>query len=253
MLPPPMRWHAPGSTLRVGGHRGASAFAPENTLASFRLAAASGADYVELDVQRSCDGELVVIHDETLERTTNGRGRVGAADAAVLDGLDAGTWFDPQFAAERVPRLTSVLAWLATVPATGATFEAKGKGTGVGLAGVITAVRDAARLSICSFEPGELRAAAAAGPAIARILIVDRAARGIDLVAAARDAAATGVNVPWDWLDPDEVSRLHHAGLMVAGGTIGREALAQCLALGIDLVDANDPGAVVSALQEAAR
>jgi glycerophosphoryl diester phosphodiesterase len=247
-----MRWDAPGSALRVGGHRGASALAPENTMASFRLAEATGADYVELDVQRSRDGQLVVIHDETLDRTTNGRGRVDSADAVVLDGFDAGSWFGRQFAGEHIPRLSGVLAWLATLPATGAMLEAKGAGTAEGIVRMIAGFGDSSRLSVCSFEPAELRAAAVVGPAIARLLIVDRDARAIDLVASARDAAATGVNVPWDWLDAEAVSRLHHAGLMVAGGTIEREALPQCLAIGIDLVDSNDPGAVVGALEEPA-
>ncbi len=198
--PQPVLWAAPGTGPRVGGHRGASAVAPENTMASFRAAAASGTDYVELDVQLSLDGELMVYHDETLERTSDGHGRLDRMPAAEPERLDAGTWFGP-------------------------------------------------RLSICSFEAAELRGAAAVAPGVARILIVDRDDRGADLMAAARDAESSGVNVPWDWLDTGTVARLHAAGLLVAGGTIELAALPRCLALGIDLVDSNDPGPIVTALR----
>ena len=248
----PMGWAIPGSGLRVGGHRGASAVAPENTMASFRTAAASGADYLELDVQLSQDGEPMVFHDETLERTTDGHGRLDRTRAAELERLDAGAWFGQRFAAERIPRLTEVLAWLETLPATGATLEAKGAGTGARLAQVISASGIASRLSICSFEPTELRAAAGGAPGIARILIVDRDAPAADFVALARDAQATGVNVPWQWLDAGMVARLQAAGLLVAGGTIELDALSQCLALGIDAIDSNDPGPIVTALRSRA-
>ncbi len=91
-------------------HRGASGRAPENTHASFAAALDLGAEAIELDVQLSADGELVVIHDETLERTTDGAGQVGDHTAAELAALDAGSWFGATFAGERIPRLADVLA-----------------------------------------------------------------------------------------------------------------------------------------------
>ncbi len=218
-------------------------------MASFRLAAAAGADYIELDVQLSADGEPMVYHDETLERTSDGEGRLDRMGAAELERLDAGSWFGPRFQGERIPGVTEVLTWLEEQHAIGATFEAKGAGTGARLATMIAASPVAPRLSICSFDVLELRAAAAVGPGIARILIVDRDDRNADLVAAARDADASGVNVPWDWLDAGAVARLHAAGLLVAGGTIGLDALPRCLSLGIDLVDSNDPGPIATALR----
>ena len=94
-------------------HRGASAEAPENTLAAFRRALAAGADGIELDVHLSADGTPMVIHDDTLERTTDGCGPVAAHPLAALQGLDAGSWFAPHFAGEPLPTLAETLQLLA--------------------------------------------------------------------------------------------------------------------------------------------
>lgn len=90
-------------------HRGASGQAPENTHAAFAAALDLGVDAIELDCQLSADGELVVIHDETLDRTTDGLGPVAARTWAELAVLDAGAWRGPQFRGERIPRLEDVL------------------------------------------------------------------------------------------------------------------------------------------------
>ena len=90
-------------------HRGASRQAPQNTLAAFLRAAELGADGIELDVQLSKDGELVVIHDFRLEVTTDGSGPVRARTLAELKELDAGSWFAPAFAGQRIPTLQEVM------------------------------------------------------------------------------------------------------------------------------------------------
>src|SRR5690606_8664460 len=90
-------------------HRGASGHAPENTLAAFDKAVKMKADFFELDVQMSKDGHLVVIHDATVDRTTDGTGRVGDLTLKELKRLDAGSWFGPEFAGERIPTLEEVL------------------------------------------------------------------------------------------------------------------------------------------------
>ena len=93
-------------------HRGDSANAPENTLSAFRLALENGADGIELDVMLSADQKLVVIHDDTLDRTTNGHGKVGDSPSAALRELDAGSWFSPKFKGEPIPLLDEVFAEL---------------------------------------------------------------------------------------------------------------------------------------------
>lgn len=101
---------SPGANgFTIIAHRGASAYYPENTLASFEGAAALGADMVELDVQATSDGEVVVFHDEKISRCTNGRGRVADHTLTALRKLDAGSWFDKKFQGEKIPTLVDVL------------------------------------------------------------------------------------------------------------------------------------------------
>lgn len=99
----------------VMGHRGAMGHAPENTMRSFKLAAEMQCDAVELDVHLTSDGHLVVIHDDTLDRTTNGSGPVEALTLEQVKALDAGSHFHSDFAGERVPTLEEVLVWGAEV------------------------------------------------------------------------------------------------------------------------------------------
>jgi glycerophosphoryl diester phosphodiesterase len=99
--------------LFLYAHRGASAETPENTLAAFRRALEVGADGIELDVHLSADGVPVVIHDDTLERTTDACGPVAGAPLDILRELDAGAWFAPEFSGEPVPTLEAALQLLA--------------------------------------------------------------------------------------------------------------------------------------------
>jgi glycerophosphoryl diester phosphodiesterase len=92
----------------IYAHRGACACAPENTLAAFELAVQHGADAIELDAKLTVDGAVVVFHDQTIDRTTDGKGRLVDETLAELKKLDAGSWFAPQFAGEPIPTLDEV-------------------------------------------------------------------------------------------------------------------------------------------------
>jgi glycerophosphoryl diester phosphodiesterase len=105
-----------GIGVWIIGHRGAAGVAPENTLASFRRAVALGAQCIETDLQLSRDAHLVALHDDTLQRTTNGRGPVSARTLEELKQLDAGSWFrrgpgTERFTGERIPTLQEILAF----------------------------------------------------------------------------------------------------------------------------------------------
>lgn len=101
------RLHHP---IAVIGHRGGRALAPENTLAAIRNAIKLGADYVELDIRATRDGQLVIMHDRSVDRTTNGTGDVKELDFATIRALDAGSKFSAQYAGEKVPTFDECLA-----------------------------------------------------------------------------------------------------------------------------------------------
>ena len=97
------------STIWKIAHRGSSGEVPENTMASFQRAIAQGADIIETDAQLSKDKEIVLIHDETVERTTDGRGKVSQLTLKEIKSLDAGSWFGKEFSGEKIPTLSEAL------------------------------------------------------------------------------------------------------------------------------------------------
>lgn len=109
-----LRTFKPSNLPTLIAHRGGAAEAPENTLAAFRHALSLGIRRFELDVQMSRDGALVVIHDQTVDRTTNGTGEVGSLLLEELLRLDAGSWFGSEYQGERIPTLREVLEYCAT-------------------------------------------------------------------------------------------------------------------------------------------
>jgi glycerophosphoryl diester phosphodiesterase len=98
---------------KIIAHRGASAYAPENTFAAFEKALAMGCHVVEFDVMCNEEGEPYVFHDEKLKRTSNGRGYFSKASNDYLDSLDAGKWFSKKFKGEKIPHFKEVIEWLA--------------------------------------------------------------------------------------------------------------------------------------------
>jgi glycerophosphoryl diester phosphodiesterase len=95
--------------VEIIAHRGASGLAPENTLAAMQLAIDIGVDWIELDVRQTLDRVLVCVHDETLNRTTTGKGHVITLNYKKIKQFDAGSWFSPEFSEERIPSLNEVL------------------------------------------------------------------------------------------------------------------------------------------------
>ncbi|MEK7312683.1 MAG: glycerophosphodiester phosphodiesterase family protein [Chloroflexota bacterium] len=147
-------------TPAVIGHRGASAAAPENTLAAFDLAMALGADAVELDAKLSKDGVPVVMHDPTVDRTTDERGRVADLTLADLKKLDAGSWKDAKYTGERVPTLAEVFEavgsrlWI-NVELTN--YTTRGDGLEAAVVALIQKVNLQRRVILSSFDPFAIR------------------------------------------------------------------------------------------------
>jgi len=141
-------------------HRGASHDAPENTLAAFRLAREMGADGVELDVQASKDGEAVVIHDLTVDATTDGQGPVKDKTLAELKELDAGSWFDARFASQRIRSLQEVIIEVGHQLLLAIELKVKVFGSAGLLAEVVRLIEDhnlVHRARVSSFNPFALR------------------------------------------------------------------------------------------------
>ncbi len=184
----------------VIGHRGAAGLSPENTLASFRLAAGLGVQAVELDVHR-CQDELVVIHDPTLERTTNGHGAVAETTLPALRALDAG-------GGQRIPTLAEVFAAL---PAgVGINVELKGEGTAPLLARWLPADPERAVL-VSSFDHQALRAFRDLRGDCPVAPVFHRW-RG-NAVAVARDLGAAYLNLGRKLVDAARMAEIREAGL----------------------------------------
>ncbi|HVO58460.1 MAG TPA: glycerophosphodiester phosphodiesterase family protein [Dongiaceae bacterium] len=136
-------------------HRGASGHAPENTLAAFRKAVAMGAAFIETDLQLSRDARLVAIHDDTVNRTTNGQGGVHDLTLAELRRLDAGSWFGSEFAGERIPTVEEILEFARKHDVV-FYLELKPAGSWGGEHALVSALRESkeiARSAVISFDP----------------------------------------------------------------------------------------------------
>jgi glycerophosphoryl diester phosphodiesterase len=164
--------------VQVIGHRGASGLAPENTLAAFRLAGDLGAQAIETDLQMTRDGRLVLMHDEGLQRTTNGRGLLATKTFPELRDLDAGSWFpkrvlrnrrgSPRFAGERIPSIEELLD-LARECNLELYLEMKtpcAPGTEKAVAAAIRSAGALARSTVICFDLGVLRRVRQIDPAV---------------------------------------------------------------------------------------
>jgi glycerophosphoryl diester phosphodiesterase len=215
----------------VIGHRGAAALAPENTLAGLRRAGALGCRWVEFDVRMSADNELILLHDDHLDRTTDGRGKARALPLSTIRRCDAGSWFDPSFAGERVPTLAEAIAALSELDL-GANIELKGE-PGTAIETGVAAAELVCRLwpphlpapLISSFVPEVIEAARERAPALAYGLLLKSAAGQ-----RWRRAEALGcltVNADHRRLRPTIVSDICNAGIAVLAYTVNNEKRAR--------------------------
>ncbi|MGW5676562.1 glycerophosphodiester phosphodiesterase [Streptomyces sp. NPDC003860] len=206
-----------GSPLTVIAHRGASSAAPENTLVSDEAARRGGAEYIENDVQPSKDGVPYVLHDSTVDRTTDGTGAIRQLTAAQLDRLDAGSWFAPAYAGARVPTLAAQLDDLRTRGGD-MLLEIKGRHTRDEVATVVATVRDrkmADRVFVQSFDVETLKHVRELAPELPLGLL--RGGLDADPVALARELGLASYNPSDDALRqrPGIVADLHAAGVAV--------------------------------------
>jgi glycerophosphoryl diester phosphodiesterase len=161
--------------LLLIAHRGASGYAPENTLAAFRKAVAMGLSFIETDLQLSRDARFVAIHDDSVNRTTNGQGSVHELTLAELRRLDAGSWFGSAFAGERIPTLEEILEFAKRHDVV-FYLELKAGGSWGGEHALIGALREAGeihRVVVISFDSALVAAVRRAEPTLMTGLLCD--------------------------------------------------------------------------------
>jgi glycerophosphoryl diester phosphodiesterase len=225
--------------------------APENTYAAFEQAVAQGAEYAETDIRRTADGELVLMHDATLDRTSDGRGPVSSITLADLRPLDAGSWYGDAFRGERVPELAPFLRWIEARPGFGAALEVKASGVGAEVARLAWASPARDRLAIYAFDPAEIRAAKAAVAELPCILLLYLDADPDGVLATIDACGADGADVPWQWNATGLLAGMRERGMLMGGGSAnGGEAAERLLALGADMIDTDGPAAMLAAVRE---
>lgn len=245
----------PGDPAFIAGHRGDRSEAPENTMAALNLAMESTLEFVETDVSRSQDGVPVLFHDRNLGRTTDGTGPVSDRTLAELRALDAGSWYSPEFAGERIPTLEEFLAVLAP-SVKKSLIELKGFWSVDDLAPVTDLIDRyglAGRVILMSFNLGSLASAAALAPATPRVAILR--ALPDDVVAYARSFRVIGIVTAAPVIKERQgvVDDMHAAGLGVMVYTLNStETWAEAMALGVDGIITDKPSSLDRWLAEAA-
>jgi glycerophosphoryl diester phosphodiesterase len=221
--------------IHVCAHRGHSIAAPENTLPAFETAVELGATVLEIDVVLTRDEGIVLLHDEIIDRTTDGKGRADAFDLADIKRLDAGGWFSPDFAGTPLPTLSETLAF--------------GRSAGVGLLVEIKERRRPQRmieqlgtfvvaekaendLLVISFDHVSLVELRRKFPGIRTEIITH--ARHADPVGVAKRAGAASVSIEWNMFHPDDARALHDAGIAVRVSVPRPERLALRRSYGFD-------------------
>jgi glycerophosphoryl diester phosphodiesterase len=224
----------------VIAHRGASGTCPENTLVAFARAATLGAHMVELDVQLTRDGEVVVIHDWTLERTTDGTGAVSERTLADIRGLDAGAWFGPAFRGARVPTLAEVLARI-ELPINVELKPVGDDGLEARALAVVEAAGALARVVFSSFDEAAL-ARLRARSSRATLAVLREAGPVTEAVACAERVGARALHLRKDAATADAVRVSARAGLPVRAWTVNeRGEMDRLVAAGVEGVFTDFP------------
>jgi len=219
-----------GRVLRIG-HRGAAGHAPENTLPSIEKAISLGADLVEIDVQRTNDGHLVIIHDPKVDRTTNGAGLVASMSLSALRDLDAG-------AGQCIPTVQDVLQ--TTNGRVGLILELKVEGLAEQVGKCVDLSGFTSQIIYASFLHDEVRAIKEADPQTMTMALFGRLPK--DLVKATQHANATHIGFNYTTVTRDKVEWCHQRGLVVFVYTVNdRQDIDHVRSLGVDGIISDFP------------
>jgi glycerophosphoryl diester phosphodiesterase len=247
---------SPGEPAFVAGHRGDRTDAPENTIPAFTAAFAGGLEFVETDVQLTADGVPVLLHDPTVDRTTDGTGAVADLTLAQVQALDAGSWFDEDFAGTRIPQLGEFLDLLAVTPHKKALLELKEYWTGDDIRRILDQIflRGVQnRVVFASFHLGTIANLGDEAAAIPRVII--RRDLPADPVGLADFYGAIAIMTsPWSLETyPDAVADMHAAGFGVLVYTLNSEKRwNEALSHGVDGIVTDAPSALDDWIAETA-
>lgn len=219
----------------VIAHRGASGHAPENTLAAFRGAVELGATFIETDLHATRDGRFVAIHDDTLDRTTNGSGEVEDFTMEELLRLDAGLWFDRDFTGERIPTLAQIMEFSSTHDVV-FYLELKYRavpGIDHALATALRQAQNAGRIVVISFDPDTLAPLRRIEPSIMLGLLVEES--GASCIQTAQNLGARQLCLKSSVVTPDLLKQAHDADLKVVTWTVNSAAaMRSMISAGVD-------------------
>jgi glycerophosphoryl diester phosphodiesterase len=231
----------------VIAHRGASGHAPENTLAAFKEAVALGATFIETDLQLTRDARFVAIHDDTVDRTTNGHGTVHDLTLTELRKLDAGSWFGSEFAGERIPTLEEILEFSKKHDVV-FYLELKPGGSWGGEHALIGALRESgeiARSVVISFDAGVLAAVRKIEPTLMTGLLYDGQLE--DPLEKAVEIGARQVAVRGDLVTPWMLGQARRRDLQVVCWTVNHPAHMRLLmTAGVDGIMSDYPDRLVA-------
>jgi glycerophosphoryl diester phosphodiesterase len=235
----------------VIAHRGASGHAPENTLASFRRAVELGATFIETDLRLTRDGQFVAMHDETVERTTNGSGEVHDFTMSELRNVDAGMWFDREFMGERVPTLDEVLEFSRKHDVV---FYLELKygamsGRDHALAAVLHRAQSAPRTIVISFDSASLASLRRIDPSIMTGLLVEEAKP--DSVQAALDLGSRQLCPKSSSVTAKLVEEAHRADLQVVTWTVNSpDEMRAIISTGVDGIMTDFPDRLRAVIED---
>ena len=237
---------AQGGEIMVTAHRGASGYCPENTLSSFKKAIELKAGIIELDVHRSLDGEIVVIHDDKVDRTTNGKGKVKELTLKELQSYDAGAWFAPEFKGEHIPTLREVIKLIKGKILLN--IEIKAEGCEEGIVKIVKEEKIIDQIIVSSFHHQFLKKIKKINPQIKTAALVTYSP---DLKSIVEDIKADALNIRWEFLNESILKKAHQLGLEVNVWTVNdREAMKKMIELGVDGIITNYPDKLLELLAQ---
>lgn len=236
------------------GHRGASGHAPENTMASFRKAVELGATFIETDLRLSHDARFVAMHDATLDRTTNGRGLVRDFTLDQLRELDAGSWYGPEFADEKIPTIEEILAFAREADIVfylEIKHDAAAWGMHHGLATALRAAGEAARTVVISFDLRILQNLRRFDATQLTGLLYESPLE--NPVEAAMNVGARQLAPRADLVTPDLMSKAQDAGMQVVAWTVNEpDQMLALAAAGVNGIITNYPDRMRDAFRQPA-